>query len=73
MRSWNVHLCVLLCFIGDSIANLMEFLGHDVLRLNHIGDWGTQFGMLIAHLKGDKILVDSAFELVKETSEACVL
>ena len=38
--------------IGDSIANLMEFLGHDVLRLNHIGDWGTQFGMLIAHLKG---------------------
>eukprot|EP00095_Tigriopus_kingsejongensis_P010442 maker-scaffold294_size218657-snap-gene-1.25 protein:Tk10442 transcript:maker-scaffold294_size218657-snap-gene-1.25-mRNA-1 annotation:"arginyl-trna synthetase" len=37
--------------IGDSTANLMEFLGHDVLRLNHIGDWGTQFGMLIAHLK----------------------
>ncbi|TRY73938.1 hypothetical protein TCAL_01506 [Tigriopus californicus] len=37
--------------IGDSTANLMDFLGHDVLRLNHIGDWGTQFGMLIAHLK----------------------
>ncbi len=37
--------------IGDSIANLLEFLGHDVLRVNHIGDWGTQFGMLIAHLK----------------------
>ena len=36
---------------GDSTANLMEFLGHDVLRLNHVGDWGTQFGMLIAHLK----------------------
>jgi arginyl-tRNA synthetase len=29
----------------------MEFLGHDVLRLNHVGDWGTQFGMLIAHLQ----------------------
>lgn len=37
--------------IGDSIARLMEFLGHDVLRINHLGDWGTQFGMLIAHLE----------------------
>lgn len=37
--------------IGESISRLLEFLGHDVLRLNHIGDWGTQFGMLIAHLE----------------------
>lgn len=37
--------------IGDSIARLLEFLGHDVLRINHVGDWGTQFGMLIAHLE----------------------
>lgn len=37
--------------IGDSIARLLEFLGYDVLRLNHIGDWGTQFGMLIAYLR----------------------
>ncbi|MBI5346969.1 MAG: arginine--tRNA ligase [Chlamydiae bacterium] len=37
--------------IGDSLANLFEFLGNDVLRLNHVGDWGTQFGMLIAYLK----------------------
>ena len=37
--------------IGDAIARLFEFLGHDVLRLNHVGDWGTQFGMLIAYLK----------------------
>ncbi|XP_037076536.1 arginine--tRNA ligase, cytoplasmic-like [Pollicipes pollicipes] len=36
--------------IGDSISRLLEFLGHDVLRINHLGDWGTQFGMLIAHL-----------------------
>ncbi|XP_043219701.1 arginine--tRNA ligase, cytoplasmic-like isoform X2 [Amphibalanus amphitrite] len=36
--------------IGDSIARLLDFLGHDVLRINHLGDWGTQFGMLIAHL-----------------------
>lgn len=37
--------------IGESICRLMEFLGHDVLRINHLGDWGTQFGMLIAHLQ----------------------
>ena len=37
--------------IGDSLARLFEFLGHDVLRLNHIGDWGTQFGMLIAYIQ----------------------
>lgn len=39
--------------IGDSLARLFEFLGHDVLRLNHIGDWGTQFGMLIAFIKAE--------------------
>lgn len=37
--------------IGDCLARLFEFLGHDVLRLNHVGDWGTQFGMLIAYMK----------------------
>ena len=37
--------------IGESICRLLEFFSYDVLRLNHLGDWGTQFGMLIAHLK----------------------
>ena len=37
--------------IGDSLARVQEFMGHQVLRLNHVGDWGTQFGMLITHLK----------------------
>ncbi|MBX9719809.1 MAG: arginine--tRNA ligase [Candidatus Obscuribacterales bacterium] len=37
--------------IGDSIARTFEFLGHDVIKVNHVGDWGTQFGMLIAELK----------------------
>ena len=37
--------------IGDAIANVLEFRGYDVLRLNHVGDWGTQFGMLIAYLR----------------------
>ena len=36
--------------IGDSICRVLESLGHNVERVNHIGDWGTQFGMLIAHL-----------------------
>jgi len=36
--------------IGDAIANVIETLGHTVIRQNHIGDWGTQFGMLIANL-----------------------
>lgn len=37
--------------IGDCLCRLFEFLGHDVCRLNHIGDWGTQFGMLISYMK----------------------
>lgn len=37
--------------IGDCIARVLEFQGHDVLRLNHVGDWGTQFGMLITYLR----------------------
>jgi len=37
--------------IGDSIARILEFKGYEVLRLNHVGDWGTQFGMLITYLK----------------------
>ena len=37
--------------IGDCIARILEFRDHDVLRLNHVGDWGTQFGMLITYLR----------------------
>lgn len=37
--------------IGDAIARILQFLGHTVIRQNHIGDWGTQFGMLIAELE----------------------
>lgn len=39
--------------IGDTIARILEFVGHDVHRVNHVGDWGTQFGMLLAHLKDE--------------------
>ncbi len=51
--------------IGDALARLLEFQGHKVIRQNHVGDWGTQFGMLIAELEenqansnGDMILKD---------------
>lgn len=40
--------------IGDALANAMQECGLSVLRLNHIGDWGTQFGMLIQHLREDE-------------------
>jgi arginyl-tRNA synthetase len=36
--------------VGDALARTLEHLGHDVIRQNHIGDWGTPFGMLIEHL-----------------------
>ncbi len=52
--------------IGDSIARILEFRDHDVLRLNHVGDWGTQFGMLIAYLREaypDALITADALDL----------
>ncbi len=37
--------------IGDCVARILEFDGHEVHRINHVGDWGTQFGMLLAYLR----------------------
>jgi arginyl-tRNA synthetase len=36
--------------VGDAFVRVLEWLGHDVIRANHIGDWGTNFGMLLEHL-----------------------
>jgi arginyl-tRNA synthetase len=36
--------------IGDALARTLDFLGHHVIRQNHVGDWGTQFGMLLAYM-----------------------
>jgi arginyl-tRNA synthetase len=36
--------------IGDSMVRILDFLGHKVIRQNHVGDWGTQFGMLLTHM-----------------------
>ena len=37
--------------LGDSICKIFEFLGNEVHRVNHLGDWGTQFGMLIQYIE----------------------
>ena len=37
--------------IGESTCRVLEYMGHDVVRANHVGDWGTQFGMLISYMK----------------------
>ncbi len=47
--------------IGDAAARTNELLGHKVIRANHVGDWGTQFGMLIAYL--EKVQNESAGEM----------
>jgi arginyl-tRNA synthetase len=47
--------------IGDAAVRLLEFLGHEVLRKNHLGDWGTTFGMLIEHA------IDSGIEPTPES------
>jgi arginyl-tRNA synthetase len=52
--------------IGDCIARVLEFQGHQVLRLNHVGDWGTQFGMLITYLREvcpDALTTSNAIDL----------
>lgn len=51
--------------IGDAIARALEFCGHEVVRHNHVGDWGTQFGMLIAYMdRLDSAGEDPSSELV---------
>ncbi|WP_354622816.1 arginine--tRNA ligase [Psychromonas sp. MME2] len=37
--------------IGDAVARTLEFQGHNIIRQNHVGDWGTQFGMLLAYME----------------------
>ena len=47
--------------IGDAVVKALEFMGHKVIRQNHMGDWGTQFGMLLAHLS-DKLASNEVAE-----------
>jgi arginyl-tRNA synthetase len=52
--------------IGDAISRVIEFLGHEVIRQNHVGDWGTQFGMLIAYLEESNLPAESHIEDLEE-------
>ena len=54
--------------IGDAVVRTLEFLGHNVIRANHVGDWGTQFGMLIAYL--EKMQNEHASEMELQDLEA---
>ena len=49
--------------IGDSVANVLEYLGDTVIRQNHVGDWGTQFGMLLAFLQEQPAASDELSDL----------
>ncbi|NNJ18666.1 arginine--tRNA ligase [Pseudomonas putida CSV86] len=49
--------------IGDAVARVLEFLGDEVIRQNHVGDWGTQFGMLMAYLEENPITSDELSDL----------
>merc|ERR1711991_1059127 len=64
--------------IGDSLARIFELRGYEVLRPNHVGDWGTQFGMLITQLKDlysndleeiGKIKISDLVEFYKESKK----
>ncbi|KGD62414.1 arginyl-tRNA ligase [Alcanivorax jadensis T9] len=54
--------------IGDAVVRTLEFLGHAVVRQNHVGDWGTQFGMLLAYLDEQKS-EESDTELSRELGD----
>ena len=45
--------------IGDAVARVLEFLGDTVIRQNHVGDWGTQFGMLLAFMEENPAAAES--------------
>ncbi|WP_422418006.1 arginine--tRNA ligase [Pseudomonas sp. GZD-222] len=49
--------------IGDAVSRVLEFLGDTVIRQNHVGDWGTQFGMLMAYLQENPITSDELSDL----------
>ena len=49
--------------IGDALVRVNSFIGHDVIRQNHVGDWGTQFGMLVAYMVETQQAGDAAVEL----------
>ena len=56
--------------IGDCLARVLELQGHKVVRLNHVGDWGTQFGMLVTHMKDSSSSTTSTAERNEDAAAA---
>uniref|UniRef100_A0A6U2LX67 arginine--tRNA ligase n=1 Tax=Leptocylindrus danicus TaxID=163516 RepID=A0A6U2LX67_9STRA len=55
--------------IGESVSRILEFTGHKTHRINHVGDWGTQFGMLIEYLKQNASSEDISGNSVGDLTE----
>ncbi|MBT4384840.1 arginine--tRNA ligase [Candidatus Peregrinibacteria bacterium] len=57
-KQMGVH-HIITTFLGDALANLFDFMGYEVMRINHLGDWGTHFGKLIYAIEtwGDKAVI----------------
>ena len=62
--------------VGDTTARMFEFLGHEVLRINHVGDWGTPFGIIIQQLLEkypDYMTKDPKFKGLKQLFKVYVI
>lgn len=55
--------------IGYSICRVLEFLDNDIMRINLIGDWGTQYGMLIAYLESISHKYETSNENIRDSEE----
>ncbi len=55
--------------IGESICRILEYMQHDVQRVNHLGDWGTQFGMLIAFMNENANTKEEGVPDIKDLDE----
>ncbi|WDI78701.1 arginine--tRNA ligase [Candidatus Purcelliella pentastirinorum] len=58
--------------LGDTTVRILKFLGYKVIKVNHIGDWGTQFGMLIAYLETNNIPFNNKITLKKLEKYYCL-
>ncbi len=55
--------------IGDSLVRINEYLGHKVIKQNHVGDWGTQFGMILAYIQHENIKLEELSSNINELEQ----
>lgn len=55
--------------LGDALARINQFLGHNVIRQNHVGDWGTQFGMILAYIEHQQIDLQDLAEDIEQLEQ----